>query len=247
VAVNNPTPSGGGIGSFVRDHPALSFGIAFVGALVLWTIFSKKQSTGVSTAQDLAGVTDASGQRVVYVPTQTTFSTSNIGADYSNDPNLTTISNSPVVSNSPITVSKVTTPAPVVVTAPPPVIITKPAPPPPKPLPSPTPPPPSGGTGTGGVHPVKSPPPPPPVVKGVKWASIYIVLGGDTLSGIAQKITNQLRAAGAPSSTVVTYQQIYNYNKAVIDGTSKAHGNPIPGGPMNNIFPGEKIVVPVWK
>lgn len=244
MAVNNPTPSGGGIGSFVRDHPALSFGIAFVGALILWTIFSKKQGTagGASTTQDLAGVgTDASGQRVVYVPTQTTFSTSNIGADYSNDPNLTTISNSPVVSNSPITV--VNPP----MTAPPPVIITKPAPPPPKPLPSPTPPPPSGGTGTGGVHPVKLPPPPPPVSKSVKWASIYVVLGGDTLSGIAQKVTNQLRASGAPSSTVVTYQQIYNYNKAVIDGTSKAHGNPIPGGPMNNIFPGEKIVVPVWK
>lgn len=239
MAVNNP--SGGGIGSFVSEHPALSFGIAFVGALVLWTVFTKKQSTGVSTAQDLSGVgTDASGQRVVYVPTQTTFSTSNIGADYSNDPNLTTISNSPVVSNSPISVTNNV--------APPPVIISKPTPPPPVQAPPPPRPPGStGGTDTGGPHPIKAPPPPATTKKWqIFWNYPYVVGPGDTLSKIAANITDAAHRAGMPNNMAITWQMIYNYNKSIIDSTAAAHGNPIPGGPANNIFPGEKIWLAGW-
>jgi nucleoid-associated protein YgaU len=84
------------------------------------------------------------------------------------------------------------------------------------------------------------------VSKSLKWNYPYTIRGGDTLSAIANNITNAARAAGAPSNTVVTYQQIYNYNKAVIDSTANAHGNPIPGGAANNIFPGEKIWLPTW-
>jgi hypothetical protein len=233
------------ISDFIEEHPALTFGIGFVGALVIWTMFTKKQGgAGTSTSQDLSGLgTDASGNHVVYVPTSTSFSTSNIGADYSNDPALTTISNSPVVSNSPISTSQQTTTVQKSA-APAPVIITKPAPPPPVVI---TPKPPvTGGTSTGGTVPVKAPPVTPPPSKGVKWNYPYIVRSGDTLSQIATNVTNAARQAGAPSNTTFTYQQIYNYNKSTIDSTANAHGNPVPGGPWNNIFPGEKIWLPTW-
>jgi hypothetical protein len=212
-----------------------------MGALVLYTVFKNKlgAGAGTSTAQDLSGLgTDASGNRVVYVPTQTSFSTSNIGADYSNDPNLQTISNSPVVSNSPLTVTKNV--------APPPVIITKPSPPPPVVVPTTPPPPNGGGTPTGGTPPVKAPPPPPTKKWQIFWNYPYTVGPGDTLSKIAANITDAAHKAGMPNNMAITWQMIYNYNKAVIDATAKAHGNPIPGGPQNNIFPGEKIWLAGW-
>jgi hypothetical protein len=237
------------IGGFIKQHTALSIGIAFVGALVIYTVFKNKSGggmgTGTTTAQDLSGLgTDASGNHVVYVPTQTSFSTSNVGADFSNDPNLQSVQTGAIISNSPVTGVPI---APVQKSAPTQVTNATPSPPPPAPLPSPIPKPPSGGTSTGGVHPVKLPSVPAPISKSLKWMGTYSVVGGDTLSGIAAKVTAQAKAAGAPGSTVVTYQQIYNFNKTMVDGMAKLHGNPVPGGPQNNIFPGETLVIPVWR
>lgn len=69
---------------------------------------------------------------------------------------------------------------------------------------------------------------------------------GDTLSKIAGNITDAAHKAGMPNNMAITWQMIYNYNKAVIDATANAHGNPIPGGSANNIFPGEKIWLAGW-
>lgn len=222
------------IGKFIEEHPALSFGIAFVGALVIWTIFAKKHGgTGTSTAQDLSGVpVDASGNHVVYVPTQTSFSTSNIGAEFSNDPNLQSIQTGNIVTNSPISTSQQTTTTTTTVqkSAPPAVIITKPAPPPPIPAP-----------------PTKAPPPASPKTWRLFWDYPYPVKHGDTLSGLAAAITAENRRRGMPGNMAVTWQMIYDYNRQVIDSTANAHGNPIPGGPWNNIFPGEIIWVPNWE
>jgi len=222
------------IGTYVEEHPALSFGIAFVGALVIWTVFSKKHGAAGSTASDLSGVaTDASGNRVVYVPTQTSFSTSNIGADFSNDPNLQNIQTGAIVTNSPISASQQTSTSTTTVNpprqAPPPIIITKPSPPPPIEPP-----------------PAKLPAPAPAPHYAIQWNWLYTVQSGDTLSKIAGWLTDNAHRAGMPNNMAITWQMIYGYNKAVIDSTSAAHGNPIPGGPWNNIFPGEKISLAGW-
>lgn len=56
----------------------------------------------------------------------------------------------------------------------------------------------------------------------------YTVVYGDTLSGIASRFGT-------------TWQNLYSRNQQTIDTTSAQHGNPIPGGPWNNIFPGEVL------
>lgn len=89
-------------------------------------------------------------------------------------------------------------------------------PPPPPPPPPPTP-----------VPPVKPPAPTYKTVTVTPWPST-----DSTLSGIA-------------GQNKTTWQILYNMNKGVIDQQSAAHGNPIPGGPWNNLFPGEKINVPL--
>lgn len=77
------------------------------------------------------------------------------------------------------------------------------------------------------VPPVKPPAPTTKVVTVAKWPAPE-----STLSGIA-------------GANKTTWQILYNLNKSEIDQQSAAHGNPIPGGPWNNLFPGEQIKVPL--
>lgn len=86
--------------------------------------------------------------------------------------------------------------------------------------------------------PVHTPPPPPAPKPGPQppphrtpWSSTYTIKSGDTLSGIAARFHT-------------SWQQLYSKNKNIIDALSREHGNPIPGGPWNNIFPGETIHIP---
>ncbi len=237
-----PDDGGQGTGGFIASHPTLLIGSGVVALLLLVAFLNKRNNTTATggTSQNLTGIAaDSSGNHIVYVPTSTSFSTQNIGAEFSNDPNLQSIQTGAIVTNSPITQSTSTATTSTQITKP---IVNSIPPNAPPPVVEP----PKGGTSTGGVHPVKAPPTPAPPSKGIKWNSTYTVLGGDTLSGIAAKITAQIRSAGAPSNTLVTYQQIFGYNSSVITSTSNAHGNPIPGGPQNNIFPGERIIVPSW-
>lgn len=98
--------------------------------------------------------------------------------------------------------------------------------------------------------PVHSPPPPQPpprpTNKSLIWDVRYTIRGGETLSSIASVVTRNCRAQGMPGSQSVTWGDLYSHNTATINADSAAHHNPIPGGPWNDIFPGETITVPRW-
>lgn len=153
--------------SWARQHTAIVVGVIIL-ALVVGFYLSKKQSSALSggTAGSSTPTSDTSGLvngKIVYVPTSTTFSTSNIGADYSNDPLLQSITNSPIRVNSPTNNATATTTTNTTTTLPPPR-------PQPQPLPQPAPAPPPVSLPPVGP-PMQSPPvqsPPsvlPPVVK----------------------------------------------------------------------------------
>lgn len=59
----------------------------------------------------------------------------------------------------------------------------------------------------------------------------YTVRHGDTLTSIAQRYGT-------------TWQHLYMMNKATVDSWSAKYKNPIAGGPWNNIFPNEPLIVP---
>lgn len=59
-------------------------------------------------------------------------------------------------------------------------------------------------------------------------ARTYTVVRGDTLSGIAARLGT-------------TWQNLFNQNQQTIVSTANRYGNPIPGGPQNNIFPNETL------
>ena len=95
-----------------------------------------------------------------------------------------------------------------------------PPPPPPPPVGFPPPPKPKPKPpGDGGEH------------KSGDWSCTYTVQGGDTLSRIA-------------AARHTTWPQIYSHNKSRIDLIAAAMDSIIPGGPWNNIRPGEVLTVP---
>lgn len=109
-----------------------------------------------------------------------------------------------------------------------------PPPPHPNPIPSPIPTPGPHPVPTPAPVPVNRPPqpprpttPPPPTHPYVP----YTIKWGDTLSKIA-------------AEKHTTWQSLYNTNKGAIDTMSAKRHHPIPGGPWNNIWPGEVINVP---
>jgi hypothetical protein len=131
---------------WMKGHPGLFFGLVLV-AIIGAVYFSQKGKVtagSVTTAGTTgAAITDQSGltNGLVYVPTSTTFSTSNIGADYSGDTALTSISGSGVSLNSPInnttnTATSTTTSSVRTYTAAPPIVST-PLTPIPMPAPAP--------------------------------------------------------------------------------------------------------------
>ena len=210
---------------FVRTHQGLVVGGGVVAILVLAGMFmrSKSPSTPVTSATgDLTGLT---GGNLVYVPTQTTFSTQNeSGIFASNDPNLTSISSGPV--NSPT--STTTTNNPPRPPVPPwrkPPLRRPPGPPtrnPPPPVPK----------------------PPVPAGKALRWDSRHTIRGGETLSSIAAAQTRTLRAQGMPGNMTLTWHDLYAHNTAVITKYANQHG--YRQDVWNWVFPGETITVPRW-
>lgn len=63
------------------------------------------------------------------------------------------------------------------------------------------------------------------------WSCSRSVRGGETLSAIAAEYG-------------IGWPELYQRNKSSIDSTSHQHGDPIPGGPWNNIWPGQVLTVP---
>lgn len=210
---------------FVSTHQGLVIGGGLVLILILAGFFmnSKNKTLPVSTATgDLSGLQNGN---LVYVPTSTTFSTQNIrqGA-FSNDPNLTTVTNSPVNSGNPTTSTTTTTTTN-------------------------NPPPTHSGPGDhpdgGGTRQPPTPVPPPPTHnKGLIWDQGHTVLGGETLSAIAAAVTRQLRAQGMPGSMSVSWNDLYAHNQAVVTQYANMHG--FRADVWNWIFPGERITVPRW-
>lgn len=217
-----------GFANFVDTHKPLVIGGGVVAVLLVASHFmtrNKAPAAPGTGAPDLTGLTNGN---LVYVPTQTSFTTENIKyGPQSNDPNLTTITGSPVTigSNNPKTTTTTTTTS---------TTNNPPGPKPPVVVPPPV---------------SRNPPPKPPVpvtTKRVIWDQRYTIRGGDTLSAIAASYTRTLRGAGMPGSQLVTWNDLYAHNTATINQWSNSHGNPIPGGPWNNIFPGEVITTPRW-
>lgn len=173
------------------------------------------------------------GQPTLYYPTSTAYTTNNIGAidnNTSQAPQTLTVNASNAM-NSPTTVNptkilSVTPVVPVTANVAPATVVNNPTPAP--------------------MQTVSGPTPPPTAQKSMQWTGSYTVQAGDTLSGIAGMVTNNLRAMGAPPTTVVTFNDLYSKNQNTINTTANRHGNPIPGGPQNNIFPGEVFITPVW-
>lgn len=126
-----------------------------------------------------------------------------------------TINNGPVTTTGPISGSPI-------IGGP---ITVPPAPPPFIPIPHPPTPNPPAPVAQPQPQPAPVTPPPGPRTR------TYTIVHGDTLSGIARNVGT-------------TWQILYNMNSGTINQWASEHHNPIPGGPWNNIFPGEQIQVP---
>lgn len=206
-------------GFFQRWGTFLLLGAAaFLGAYFLFGRKNKPVAAQTSTLPGVASQPGANGQPVVeYVPTT--------GDSYTNVNYQTDSGNVSNVSN---TTTNTGLPVPPVL---PPVHL-----PPPHPVPPPV-------SGPPGVLPPPVHLPPPPVVRPPQPPitphppppfhppSTYTVKSGDNLSAIAARHHT-------------TWQILYNMNKSTIDSWSAKYHHPIPGGPWNNIFPNEPLLVP---
>lgn len=214
--------------------------VAAGAALVGFFLFGRKAKQNQSTAPAVnipgATATDANGNPVVeYLPTTGDSYTNvnySVGAQ-TNSNNVNSPTNGPIVApggqanpvttttttNAPVTTTT-TTPPPYIV---PPVLL------PPTQIPPPTPNPPTPNPPAPVAQPQPQPapvtPPPGPTTR------TYTIKSGDTLSHIASQVGT-------------TWQILYNMNSGTINQWANNHHNPIPGGPWNNIFPGEQIQVP---
>lgn len=207
---------------WAEEHFSLVLALVAVVAFWLYTRYQAgKAQISQPIQQDLSGLqTDANGNPIVYVPTSTEFYTDNsIIADQG-----ATIG--PV--NSPVATTTINEPTTTTTITPPPVVPVPVIPPTQQP-------------------PVRMPPvaPAPPVhAGGLVWDQTTTVLGGQNLTRIASAVTTRVRTQGAPSSVTITWQDIYAHNQSVIDSTARQHGYQT--ALYNEIFPGERLVVPRW-
>ena len=223
------------VGEWVSEHPQVAVGGVVVVLFIGYMLIKKNQTTqpttntatGTGSTADLSGLTtDSSGNKVVYVPTQTNFITRNntVGSNV-NSPNSTTATSSvsapaatsvsaaaPVASSTSVTntVNTVT------------------------------------NTTTNTNVPTRVPTPQPPMThKGaLVWDQRYVVKSGDNLSYIASRLTSMLRQQGLPGSLSVSYNDIYGHNQSVINGMALQHG--VRANQINYVYPGEGLVVPRW-
>jgi hypothetical protein len=210
-----------GMIGWIQDHPDLALAGGVVGVLlVAGSIFKAK--TGVpgtaGATQDLSGLKNG----IVYVPTQTTFQTINrtqSGVFASNDPALTSVTAGPV--NSPTTTTTTGGPGPAG---------------------------PPGTPGPAGPPGPRQPPPPkpnpPPTTRHLIWDQGYTIVGGDTLSAIAARLTPKLRAQGMPGSMSLTWTDLWQHNQGVVTKYANMHGHY--RNVWDWVFPGERITVPRW-
>jgi hypothetical protein len=229
--------SPGGMFEWLKENPPLVIGGVIIGAVVLFGLVLKPKTPATSTPNaDLSGLQNGN---LVYVPTSTSFTTENINKG-TNIGNTTTTS----TTTSTTTTGDGRTCRPgyhflaghLGLAVPDGSYAV------------------SGGycipnTTTVTPPPRKPPAPPPnpkPTSKSLVWTDRHTISGGETLSSIAASLTTKLRAAGMPGSQSITWHDLYAHNTSVINEQAAAHHNPIPGGPWNDVFPGEVITVPKW-
>jgi hypothetical protein len=190
--------------NFVEAHET-SFlaGVVIVVLIIGGKLLGRKNAAAVTGSTVTTPLTDTSGltNGLVYVPTQTTFSTSNVGADYSGDPQLTSITNSPVSSNSPVSTTTVTAPTTITVSSPKPTVG---GPTTPKPI----------------GKPVVAPPVHSAPVKSYKlvWGARHSVVPGDTLAYIVNQSNMIMHTQQhMPSNVSYSIADLRAHNPGVTD------------------------------
>jgi len=207
---------------FVDSHSTLLIGAGVLAVLVIGgQLIGKKDAVSGSGAgqQDLSGLQNGN---IVYVPTQTTFSTENVGQDFSNDPSLTSVTTGNTAVNSPTTGGTTTTTTVTV---------------------NPTPTPPTNGN----PPPVQKPPatttPPPPAKSApakhyqLVWGAIHVVTTDDTNQGM-----NALNHIASQSTMIMQTQQHAPSNVSINANDIKSH-NP---GLTLPLKLGTRIKLPSW-
>ena len=197
-----------GIIQILDDHPEATLAVVVVGGLLIGGLMLKKKSglsgtPGTNSVNGATGLaTDSQGRPIVYVPTSTSFSTQNIGAQFSNDPNLQSITTGSITTNSPVSVVATGSNSSGSST---PVITPIPLPPTPKP---PVPP-----------APTRKPPVSHPAKYGLVWGALHTVTSDDTnhgsgaLSYIAAKSTQIMHTTQhAPSNVSISAGDIVSHN-----------------------------------
>ena len=209
---------------WIEEHPIvlIAGGIAIVLFVVPKVLKLGQTSNGTTPTNSMLGSSNDAGTGTSYIPTQTIFTTVNkyTGSNV-NSPNSATSS---VSAPSATTVTapsanSTTVTVPVSVTSNTPVTVNTP---------------PRMGT----------PAPNPPTGGHLQWDQNYTIHSGDTLTGVAAKLTSSLRSSGMPGNVSVTYADIFAHNTAIITTTAAKHG--IKSGFANWIYPGEIITVPRW-
>jgi hypothetical protein len=199
-----------GIIQILDDHPEATLAVVVVGGLLIGGLVLKKKSglsagtPGSTAANGATGLaTDSQGRPIVYVPTSTSFSTQNIGAQFSNDPSLQSVSTGAITTNSPVSVVATSTGGSSGSGTP--VITPIPLPPTPKP---PVPPAPS-----------RNPPVSHPAKYGLVWGALHTVTSDDTNHGtgalayIASKSTQIMHTTQhAPSNVSISAGDIVSHN-----------------------------------
>ena len=87
------------------------------------------------------------------------------------------------------------------------------------------------GPGSGAPQPRPPAPAPAPPPAPRPNLRTYVVQPGNTLTGIAARYG-------------VSLQSLEQQNYQTIVNTANRYGNPVPGGPFNNIFPNETLTIP---
>lgn len=214
--------------SWFAQHPFITLGLAGAVAIIIMRIFTNQKSSSTSPTSDTVapsgsnttnapnGVpsTDASGNPIYYVPTSDTFLNYNYTADSYNTTQTTNNTTNNTATTT--TTNSNNNNSGNTTTEHEPAPPNQGSPPPVHTTPPPTKP------------PVVSPPP--AQTKG-SWTCRYTVVSGDTLSAIATRYKT-------------TWPTIYSHNITEINLIAGLMHEIIPGGPWNNIRPGEVLIVP---
>jgi hypothetical protein len=229
----DPETSSGGISGWLERNPTLALGAVIIFVLLIGaTLLRHKAASATASAAtqgNLSGLgTDTGGNPIVYVPTQTAFTTYN-ATDASQT--VTDTGSGSVTTGS--TSAGNTTQPPVTVIPPvvvPPVVPPTPTQPPVLPHP---------------VDPPRKPPVQPPWKVSMQWNQRYSTRG-QSLNLIAEHATGAMNAEAGKlhinNRFTVTGQQIYNNNKTTIDTFFAAHH--IKTDKLTTATTGVEIIIP---